>query len=89
MLEGKLYGCQILTEKPENGFLLLDWTVLAMGHRDYVKEEARNARLQIIQADGNVSFVPIIQREDPDLTDHENISYILLNEELVQQSDRK
>ena len=64
-------------------------TVLAMCHRDYVEEEARNARLQITQADGNVGFVPIIQREDPDLTDHENISHILLNEDLVQQSARK
>ena len=64
-------------------------TVLAMGHRDYVEEEARNERLQITQADGNVSFVPIIRREDPDLTDHEIISHILLNEDLVQQSARK
>ena len=60
-----------------------------MGHRDYVEEEARNARLQITQADGNVRFVPINQREDPDLTDHENISHIILNEDLVEQSARK
>ena len=33
--------------------------------------------------------MPIIQREDPDLTDHENISHILLNEDLTQQSARE
>ena len=60
-----------------------------MSHRDYVDDEARNSRLQITEADGNVSFVPIIQREDPDLTDQENISHIILKEDLTQQCARK
>ena len=53
-------------------------TVIAVGGKDYVEAEARNARIQVTEADGNISFVPVIQREDPDLTNHENISQILL-----------
>ena len=54
-----------------------------------MEAEARNARLQVTEADGNVSFLPVIQREDPDLTDHENISQILLQEGLEQVNPKK
>ena len=35
-----------------------------------------------MQADGNVSLIPVVQREDPDLTVYEDISQILLNEDM-------
>ena len=64
-------------------------TVIGIGHQEHIEEGARNARLQVTEADGKVSFIPIVQREDPDLTVYENISQILLTEDLEKQTSRK
>ena len=64
-------------------------TVLSVGREAFCEEEARNARLQVTESNGNVSFIPIVRREDPDMTSYQNVSQILLNEDLVQPSAKK
>ena len=54
---------------------------MTVGHKSFCEEEAKRAQLQVIESNGNVSFIPIVQREDPDLTVYEELSQILLNEE--------
>ena len=67
------------------------WTgsVISIGGKEFVDNEAKNAHVQITQNDGNVALVPIVQREDPDMTAYENISQIILNEELEPPSGKK
>ena len=54
---------------------------MTVGHKYFCEEEAKIAQLQVIESNGNVSFIPIVQREDPDLTVYEELSQILLNED--------
>ena len=76
-------------KNPRTDSFFWDGTVIAVGGKDFVEAEARNARLQVTEADGNISFVPVIQRDDPDLTVHENISQILLSEDLEPVSSKR
>ena len=64
-------------------------SVISIGRKDFIDQEASNAHIQVIESDGNVSFVPVVQREDPDLTPYENISQILLGEEVEPQQAKR
>ena len=67
------------------------WTgsVLTIGHKSYCDMEAASARVQVTEADGNVSFVPVVQRPDPDLTIYEDVNQLLLQEDQEAQLARK
>ena len=60
-------------------------SVLAVGHKNFCDEELARARIQVTEADGNVSFQPVVQRTDPNLTVYEDVEQILLKEGLDSQ----
>ena len=60
-------------------------SVLAVGHKNFRDEELARARIQVTEADGNVSFQPVVQRTDPNLTVYEDVEQILLKEGLDSQ----
>ena len=64
-------------------------TVISIGGKEFVENEAKSAHVQITQNDGQVSLVPIVQREDPDMTAYENIIQIILSEQLEPQSGKR
>ena len=73
---------------PRTDSFYLRGSVLAVGHNNFCEELARNG-IQVTEADGNVSFQPVVQRTDPDLTVLEDVEQILLNEGLDSQVSKR
>ena len=60
-------------------------SVLAVGHKNFCDEELARVRIQVTEADGNVSFQRVVQKTDPNLTVYEDVEQILLKEGLDSQ----
>ena len=63
--------------------------VLQEVHEEFCEMWSREACAQLTDRDGNSSFVPIVPNCDPDLTLHENVNNILLNENGGFQGSRR
>ena len=64
-------------------------TVISIGGKEFIENEAKSAHVQVAESDGNVSFIPVVQREDPNMTQYENVSQLILNEDLEQQNVKR
>ena len=58
------------------------WTavIIQEGHEEFCETWRNKACVQLEDADGNKSFVPIVPSSDPDLTVYEDVDQVLLNE---------
>ena len=74
---------------PRTNSFLWRGTVIAIGHKFYCEQEGKRARLEVTEVDGNKSFLPLVQRSDPDLTVYEDVNQILLKEDLEPQVPKK
>ena len=63
------------------------WTamVLQEGHEGFCQKWLRNACVQLTDSGGNTSFVPIVPNWDPDMTVHEDLNQIPLNQDGLSQ----
>ena len=87
--DGSFVDVRYNFKNPRTNSFIWTGTVLTVGHKSYCDREAASARIQVTEADGNVSFVPVVQRPDPDLTIYEDVNQILLQEDQEAQSARK
>ena len=57
------------------------WTarVLQEGHEDFCEMWSTKACAQLVDSEGNTSFIPVVPNCDPDLTVHEDVDHLLLN----------
>ena len=76
-------------KNPRTNSFLWRGTVIAIGHKFYCEQEGKRARLEILEADGNRSFLPLAQRSDPDLTVYEDVNQVFLKENLEPQVPKK
>ena len=74
---------------PRTNSFVWTGTVLCVGHKSYCEKEARDARLQVTEANGQVNFVPVVSRSDPDLTVYEDINQVLMNDDIELQRAKK
>ena len=65
-------------KNPRTGSFYWRGSVLAVGHKNFCDEELARARIQVTEAEGNVSFQPVVQRTDPKLTVYEDVEQIIL-----------
>ena len=61
-------------------------TVLTVGREDFCRDWERDTLIQINHSDGNTSFGRYVPARDPDMTVHEDINKILLQENSQSQS---
>ena len=74
---------------PRTNSFVWTGTVLCVEHKSYCEKEARDARLQVTEANGQVNFVPVVNRSDPDLTVYEDINQVLMNDDQEVQRAKK
>ena len=67
------------------------WTVrvLQLGHEDFCEKWLGKACVQIEDAEGNKSFVPIVPCCDPDLTVYEDIDQVLMSGNMSSQRAKR
>ena len=87
--DGSFVDVRYNFKNPRTNSYIWTGTVLTIGHKAYCEREAASARIQVTEADGNVSFVPVVQRPDPDLTIYEDVNQNLLQEDQEVQLARK
>ena len=74
---------------PRTNSFVWTGTVLCVGNKSYCEKEARDARLQVTEANNQVNFVPVVSRSDPDLTVYEDINQVLMNDDIELQRAKK
>ena len=67
------------------------WTVrvLQLGHEDFCEKWLSKASVQIEDAEGNKTFVPIVPCYDPDLTVYEDIDQVLISGNVSSQRAKR
>ena len=87
--DGSLVDVKYTQKNPNTDSFYWKGTVISVGGEEFIKNEAKTAHVQVTQHNGDVSLIPVVQREDPDMTVYENISQIILNEEAEPTSKKK
>ena len=60
-----------------------------MGHKDFCDAWRDNAWVKVIEANGDMSYVPLVPVVDPDLTLYDNVNQVLLSGDSSQGVKRK
>ena len=79
--EGSIVDVKYTQKNPNTDSFYWTGTVISIGGEEFIKNEAKSAHVQVTQNNGDVALIPVVQREDPDMTAYENISQIIMNED--------
>ena len=63
-------------------------TIIALGHKSFVDNAALNVSMQMTNANGEIGFFPVVESQDPDLTVHENVNQVILNNATSSQNTK-
>ena len=87
--DGSTLDVRFKLKNPRTNNFLWKATVIAVGHKEFCLNWQKNAWVQIVETNGDKSYLPLVPVVDPDLTLYDNVNQVLLTGESSSQGVKR